>query len=161
MAGEQDHRRRARRVRRRAAAHRSSAAQDGQCRAHAASRLRGAAELPRLFRRRGRRHPRVSRRQAGAVAGLISKESRRPRTGGGTTAIRDTADNSPAQRAIADGGGTSGWIMTGAPPPAGGSAIAAGGTGAAAGGAAGGVAATGAGALPGSTTTRVPTFTRV
>ena len=40
VAREQDRGRRARRVRRRAAADRSSAAQDGQCRAHAASRLR-------------------------------------------------------------------------------------------------------------------------
>src|SRR5262245_50327842 len=160
MAGEQDHRRRARRVRRRAAAHRSSAAQDGQCRAHAASRLRGAAELPRLFRRRGRRHPRVSRRQAGAGAGVISKDVIVPRAGT-TTSARDTADNGPAHRAMAEGGGTSGEIITGAPPPAGGGTSAAGGTGAAAGGAAGGVAATGAGGLPGSTTTRVPTFTRV
>ena len=51
-------RRRPRRVRRRAAAGGSSAAQDGQRRAHAASRLCGDAELPHLFRRRGRGHPR-------------------------------------------------------------------------------------------------------
>ena len=36
-------------VRRRAAAARSSAAQDGQCRAHPASRLRLRAELPNYF----------------------------------------------------------------------------------------------------------------
>jgi D-isomer specific 2-hydroxyacid dehydrogenase, NAD binding domain/D-isomer specific 2-hydroxyacid dehydrogenase, catalytic domain len=64
--GEQDRRRRARRVRRRAAARRASATQDEQRRAHAASRLRGDAELSRLFWRRGRRHPGFPRRQAGA-----------------------------------------------------------------------------------------------
>ena len=45
-------------------------AQDGQRRAHTAPRLRRGAELPGLFRRRGRGHPRVSRRQAGARPGL-------------------------------------------------------------------------------------------
>ena len=68
LRDEQDRRRRLRRLRRRAAAARPSAAQARQCRAHAASRLRLAAELPRLFRRRGRRHPRLPRRQAGAGA---------------------------------------------------------------------------------------------
>ena len=56
----QDRRRRPRRLRHRAAAARSSAAQARQCRAHPASGLCVAAELPRLFRRRGRRHPRLS-----------------------------------------------------------------------------------------------------
>ena len=41
---------------------------DRQRRHHAASRLRLRAELPGLFRRRGRGHPRFSRRQAGAGA---------------------------------------------------------------------------------------------
>jgi len=70
LAALRDRRRRARRVRHRAAADRSSPAQDGQRGAHSASRLRGDPELPRLFRRCGRRHPRVPRRQAGARAGV-------------------------------------------------------------------------------------------
>ncbi len=65
-ARQEDRRRRPRRVRRRAAAEGPSAAQDGQRRDHAASRLRRAEELPELFRRRGRGHPRLHRRQAGA-----------------------------------------------------------------------------------------------
>jgi hypothetical protein len=55
-----------------------------------------------------------------------------------------------AHRAIADGGGASGEVIT-AGPVAGGATAAAG---------AGGVAAAGGGGLPASTTTRVPTFTR-
>ena len=65
-ARQEDRRRRPRHFRRRAAAARSSAAQDGQCRAHAAPRLCLRAELQALFCRRRRRHPRLSRRQAGA-----------------------------------------------------------------------------------------------
>ena len=61
-----DRRRRPRRVRRRAAAARSPVPQAGQCRAHAASRLCQRAELPQVFHGRGRGHPRLARRQAGA-----------------------------------------------------------------------------------------------
>src|SRR5262249_43502077 len=64
-ARQEDRRRRPRRVRRRAVAQGPSAAQDGQRRTDAASRLRGAQELPELFRRRGRGHPRLHRWQAG------------------------------------------------------------------------------------------------
>ncbi len=80
-ARQEDRRRRPRRVRRRAAAARSSVAQDGQCRHHAASRLCLRAELPALFRRRGRGHPRLPRRQAGAGDELTgqSREARRIR----------------------------------------------------------------------------------
>jgi phosphoglycerate dehydrogenase-like enzyme len=63
-AWQENRRGRPRHLRRRAAAARSSAAQDGQCGHHAASRLRLRAELSRLFFRRGRRHPRLSGRQA-------------------------------------------------------------------------------------------------
>ena len=54
-------------------------------------------------------------------------------------------------RAMAEGGGPSGAIVT--DPPLGGTDAPAGG--------ASGIAASVAGGLPGSTTTRVPTFTRV
>src|SRR5262249_60409781 len=50
----------------RAVTRRSPSTKDGQRRAHAASRLLVYAELSRLFRRRGRRHPGFPRRQAGA-----------------------------------------------------------------------------------------------
>ncbi len=59
-------RRRPRRVRRRAFAARPPLPQDGQCRDHAASGLRQRAELPQIFPRHRRGHPRFPRRQTGA-----------------------------------------------------------------------------------------------
>ncbi len=66
FAGQKDRRRRPRRVRDRAPAHRSSVPQARQCRADAASRLRQRAKLPEIFSRHRRGHPRLPRRQAGA-----------------------------------------------------------------------------------------------
>ena len=66
LQNEDDRRRRAGRVRCGTAAARSPVPQDGQRRDHAAPRLRQRAELPQIFPRRCRGHPRLARRQTGA-----------------------------------------------------------------------------------------------
>ena len=103
------------------------------------------AELSRLFRRRGRRHPRLHRRQARARDGLTSHRASWRAIDPSVMAERVVSAGHRAAR----GGRPSGAIEE-------------------AGGAAPGEAADHtapaaavAGGLPGSTTTRVPTLTRV
>src|SRR5262245_39896577 len=63
--------RRSRGVRRQTAVERLYAAQDAQCRARAASRLRRTEEPSARLRRRGRGHPRLQRWQAGAGNAVV------------------------------------------------------------------------------------------